>query len=124
MGRKKICKENKFFKRFQKRCLEVFKAHHWQGNIRELRSVVERHLVKNETDLIQESDLDVSLFEKSSQVNPVTMQEIDEHTEGIKRQLVIKAINDSGSQAEASRRLGIAQNCLHYFLAKWGIVNG
>ncbi len=117
-----ICKENKFFKRFQKRCLEVFKAHHWQGNIRELRSVVERHLVKSETDLIQASELDVYLTEKSSQANPVTMEEIDEHTEGIKRQMVIKTINDSGSRAEASRRLGIAQNRLHYFLAKWGVV--
>jgi len=116
-----ICKENGFFKRFQKRCLEVFKAYHWRGNIRELRSVVERHLVQSESDLIQASDLDSSLGEKSHHSNPVTMDEIDEHTDGIKRQMVIKAINDSGSRAEASRRLGIAQNRLHYFLVKWGM---
>ncbi len=116
-----VCKENSFTKRFQRRCLEVFKGYHWSGNIRELRSVVERHLISSETDLIQESDLDAGLFRKSAHLNPVTMDEIDEHAEEIKKRLVVKVINESSSRAEASRRLGIAQNRLHYFLTKWGL---
>lgn len=117
-----ICKENSFVKRFQKRCVEVFKSCHWQGNIRELRSVVERHLVTSESDLIQVENLDISIVDKGFHRSPVTMAEIDDHAEAIKKQMVIKTINETNSKAEASRRLGIAQNRLHYFLAKWGVV--
>ncbi len=115
-----ICKENGFNKRFQRRCLEVLKAYHWSGNIRELRSSVERHLISSECNLIQESDLEYSLLKKSTKANPKTMDEIDDHAEDIKKQLVVKILNESSSKAEASRRLGIAPNRLQYFLSKWG----
>ncbi len=118
-----ICRENGFSKRFQRRCLEVFRSYHWKGNVRELRSVIERHLIRSDSDLISAEELDAQLFEKSNHAAPVTLEDIDKHTEEIKKQFVIKVINESGSRAEASRRLGVAQNRLHYFLTKWGLVN-
>ncbi len=84
--------------------------------------MLESHLIRCEGPLIQESDLDAALFDKSPNATPITMDEIDAHTEEIKKQMVVKAVNESGSKAEASRRLGIAQNRLHYFLTKWGLV--
>jgi transcriptional regulator with GAF, ATPase, and Fis domain len=116
-----ICKENGFYKRFQKRCLEVFKHSPWKGNVRELRSTVERHLIKSDKELIQESDLDAVLFEKANFETPVTMQEIDQHTEDLKKQMIVKVLKESNTRAEASRKLGVTQNRLHYFLVKWGL---
>jgi DNA-binding NtrC family response regulator len=119
-----ICKENSFYKRFQKRCLEIFKHYPWKGNVRELRSTVERHLIKNDKELILESDLDAALFEKTTYEAPVTLEEIDEHAENVKKQMVVKILKESISRAEASRKLGVTQNRLHYFLVKWGLDKG
>lgn len=119
-----ICKENGFTKRFQKRCLEVFKSYHWQNNVRELRGVVERHLISSDKDIINPEDLAANLYVKTVSGSPVTLEQIDEHVELVKRNLVIDIMKSTETKAEASRKLGISQNRLSYFLSKWGLDKG
>lgn len=116
-----ICKENGFTKHFQKRCLDIFKQYNWPGNVRELRAVVESHLIKSYKHVINPEDLSANLFEKANVAAPITLEQIDEHVEDVKKNLVFDVMKSVGSKAEASRKLGISQNRLSYFLEKWGV---
>ena len=116
-----ICKQNNFAKHFQKRCLEVFKSYYWQNNVRELRGVIERHLISSDKNIINPEDLDASLYDKASSNSPITLDQIDEHVELVKKNMVLDILKSTNSKAEASRKLGIGQNRLSYFLGKWGL---
>lgn len=115
-----ICKENGFSRFFHRRCLEVLRKYPWKGNVRELRSVVERHLVRSDANSVRPEDLEAGLYEVHSSPTPVTMKEIDSHVENLKKGLVAEVLK-VGSPAEAARRLGISQNHLSYFMDKWGL---
>ncbi|MDZ4661242.1 MAG: sigma-54 dependent transcriptional regulator [Pseudomonadota bacterium] len=116
-----ICRENNFRTQFKKSCLDVFRNHYWQGNVRELRSVLQRHLIKSEGNIIGPEDLDASLYDKAPASVPVTLEQIDDHVERVKKGLVVDVMKSVGTKAAASRKLGISQNRLHYFLNKWGL---
>ena len=106
----KVCAENGFLRSFHRRCLEVFRSYSWNGNVRELYSVVESHLIASDGDIVKEEDLDPKLFQKKENSNPRTLEEIDLHLDELKKQHVMDAIRDSASKAEAARKLGISPN--------------
>ena len=114
-----VCEENGFIRSFHRRCLEVFRAYPWKGNVRELRSVVESHLIACESDVVKEDDLDARLYQKYESTNPNTLEEIDNQLEEIKRRFVLETLRSSASKAEAARKLDVPQNRLHYFITKW-----
>ena len=49
------------------------------------------------------------------------LEQIDEHVEQVKMNLVVDIMKSTGTKAEASRKFGITQNRLSYFLGKWGL---
>lgn len=118
---REICKENGFSRAFHRRCLEVMRDHHWKGNVRELRSMVERHLIASDSDLIRVEDLDARLYRKKETDEPRTLKEIDNYLEGIKKQMVLEAVKSARTKAEAARKLDIPPNGLHYFVVKYGL---
>jgi DNA-binding NtrC family response regulator len=118
-----ICKQNGFEKSFNRRCLDVLRKQPWRGNVRELRSFVERHLIESDTREILPEHLSVLKGESTGTSEPITMQEIDEHVENVKREFIRKALNETDSKAEAARRLRVAPNRLHYFLEKLRLRN-
>lgn len=118
---KEICKENGINRTFHCRCLEVLRDYHWKGNVRELRSVVERHLISSDSDMIRVEDLDARLYQKKETNEPKTLKEIDNYLEGIKKRMVFDAVKSAKSKAEAARKLDIPPNGLHYFVVKYGL---
>lgn len=116
-----ICKENGFARSIHRRCLEVFRQHTWRGNIRELRSVIERHLISCEAGVVRAEDLDAHLYQSAEERTPTTLEAFDSHFESLKKKLVVDTIKSSNSRAEAARRLGVQQNHLNYYLSKWKI---
>lgn len=118
---REICKENGFNRTFHRRCLEVMRDYQWRGNVRELRSVVERHLIASDGDMIRVEDLDARLYRKKETDEPRTLKEIDDHLEGIKKRMVLDAVNSTRTKAEAARKLDIPPNGLHYFVVKYGL---
>jgi DNA-binding NtrC family response regulator len=116
-----ICKENGFARSFHRRCLEILRGYHWNGNVRELRSVVESHLIANESGVVRVEDLDARLYQKYETSAPITLEEIDGHLDGIKKRFVVETIKNTGSRAAAARKLDVPQNRLHYFLRKWNL---
>lgn len=86
-----------------------------------MRAIVESHLIKSDKYIINPEDLSANLFERTTSTVPVTLEQIDEHVEDVKKSLVFGVMKSVGSKAEASRKLGVSQNRLSYFLEKWGV---
>lgn len=118
---REICKENGFSRSFHRRCIEVMRDYPWKGNVRELRSVIERHLIASDSDLIRVEDLEAVLYQKKVMDEPRTLREIDDHLEGIKKRLVSDVVKGTRTKAEAARKLDIPPNGLHYFVVKYGL---
>ncbi len=116
-----ICAQNNFRKVFNSRCLDVFKSQPWRGNIRELRSMIERHLVDSDAREITPELLSETLFAAKNTDAPKTMDEIDSHVMEVKRTMIRQTLLGSESKAEAARTLNVAPNRLHYFLEKLGL---
>ncbi len=77
-----------------------------------------KFLIANESGVVGVDDLDAKLYQKHPSSTPKTLEEIDEHVDEIKKQLVVDTLKDA-TRAEAARRLGITQSRLHYFITKW-----
>ncbi len=118
---REVCKENGFARSFHRRCLEVFREYSWKGNVRELRSVVERHLIGSESEIVRAEDLEAILYKKSGVEDPRTLEEIDRYLDEKKRKMMADVMKGASSKAEAARRLGIAPNRLHYFTEKYDL---
>jgi DNA-binding NtrC family response regulator len=118
-----ICAANGFRRRFNHACLEIMKKHVWRGNVRGLRSVVEKHLIMADSNEVQPQDLDRSLFESNITELPTTMDEIDSHIDSVKRSHLERIVRESETYAEAARTLKVAPNRLYYFLGKFGLGN-
>ncbi|CAN5419641.1 sigma-54 dependent transcriptional regulator [soil metagenome] len=120
-----VCSQNKFRKLLNRSCLDVFEKLPWRGNVRELRSVVENILVNAEVREIGAEHLEsFNLHGISTAIKaPTTLEEIDDHIQNLKRDLIKKTLLKSQSKAEAARTLKVAPNRLHYFLDKWGLTD-
>ncbi len=118
---REVCKENGFDRSFRRRCLEVFREYSWKGNVRELRSVVERHLIGADSEIVRAEDLEALLYQKRAIEDPRTLEEIDRYLHEKKRQMMADVMKSSSAKAEAARRLDIAPNRLHYFTEKYGL---
>lgn len=114
-----VCRQNSVSRSFHRGCLEVFHQYSWKGNIRELRSCVESHLLRCEVPVIRAEHLDERFTRELSPAAPRTMEDMDARLEIEKKNFVLEAVNSSHSKADASRRLGITPTQLQYFLSKW-----
>ncbi len=115
-----ICESNRFKRSLHRECLEVFRNYQWSGNVRELRSTVERHLLCADANIVRKENLDPAFFNPVKS-KPITLEEIDAHVDGIKKHHIIEVLKSSSTRAEAARRLKIAQNGLQYFINKWNL---
>ncbi len=106
-----------FVKHFQHRTLEVLKKYSWPGNIRELGSVIEKHLIECQGKVVTPEDLDLKLYDAEPvQPGKVTLSIFEECQNKSKLEFLHKTIEQVGSKAEASRRLGVTPTHLQYLL--------
>lgn len=115
-----VCDENNIRKSLHRSCLDVFRSFDWPGNVRQLRSVVEKHLLCCDSDSVKKEDLDPALF-KISKAAPVTLKQLDIQLEEIKKNHVREILKNFPKKSEAARKLDIEQNLLSYFVNKWGL---
>jgi two-component system NtrC family response regulator len=113
-------KKNASQKFFQRRTLEVLRRYPWPGNIRELESAVERHLVISNETMIRPEDLDLKLYESASTLSRgLTFAQFRDLRRDNELQFLEDTIEAaSGNKAEAARRLQIAANHLQHLLNK------
>jgi two-component system, NtrC family, response regulator HydG len=93
---------------------EYLLGYDWPGNVRELENAIERAIVLGSTDQIQPEDLPEQIFETAAGSTSSLKTAYHEAIKEAKRQLIIKALNQSGgSYAKAAALLGIHPNNLH-----------
>lgn len=106
-----------FVKHFQHRTLEILRRYSWPGNIRELGSVIEKHLIECKGTVVTPEDLDLKLYEAQAvQAGKVSLSDFEECQSRSKMDFIHKTIEQVGSKAEAARRLGVTPTHLQYLL--------
>ena len=103
----------------------------WEGNVRELRNVVERAAILADTDFIRERDFTRGLSQAASAIAPVVLAEpVDRHqrTESgdmlsdVERQHIIEVLaRAGGNKAKAARMLGLDRRSLYRRLETYAI---
>src|SRR5256714_9975550 len=90
-------------------------AYDWPGNVRELENAIERAVVLGATDTLLPEDLPESVLE-AAPIEPTgtSLPQYHEAIKQAKRQLILRAVEQSGgSYTEAARLLGVHPNYLH-----------
>ena len=110
--------------------MEMFEDYSWPGNIRQLANTIERAVILEETEIIQEEN--ISLLKpvgKTSEKKDFVDIDISEKTEPYalkdhEKEVIIKALEESlWIQKDAAERLGISPRALNYKIRKLGITH-
>ena len=104
--------------------LEALKQHTWQGNIRELRNVIERSVIVSDKKVIDVDSLPNALHRNIQQkINGKELSAFD--LANAEKKHIEKVINyTNGNKAEAARLLNIAITTLYRKINEYNIGNG
>lgn len=101
---------------FSPEVMEIFRGHHWPGNIRELKNVVERMIVNSEDDTLGRGHVPDYLLKDHTKKNPPvqgdqSLREVLYQTE--KRMILDTLEKCGGNKAKAAEKLGIPRMTLY-----------
>jgi len=110
--------------------LQLMKAYHWPGNIRELRNVIERAMVLSDGREIQADQLPADLSDESDSLPsrlPADLPADGLDLEGLVSTMEAQLIEDAlercgGNQTEAAALLSISRDQLRYRMEKYGMI--
>lgn len=114
--------------------LNVFSEYHWEGNIRELRNVIQRSVIyasQSGKNKIEKSflpqymqNIQVDEINKVIEVNEIKQHEtgLDKYLEKIEKKIIQKTLEELNfNKSEAAKRLKIPRATLYYKIEKYGI---
>ncbi len=100
---------------------EVLLAQDWPGNARELRNIIERAMVLEDTEWIQPSSLGLHadpMVASAPETPPLENMPLQE----AERTMLLRALDKTGwNQSEAARVLGISRDTLRYRMKKFNL---
>jgi len=106
------------------RALDALVAYDWQGNVRQLRNVLESVFVLSEAPRVELADLprDISRIEESS---PAATPSAGLTMEDLEKQAIVDALSrHNGNRTQAAKALAISVRTLHRKLKKFGLGEG
>ena len=100
--------------------VDVLKQYPWPGNVRELGHAIERILILEDTDIIQERNLPSYIIQQQGDVqifpeDPITLEELE------KKYIAFVLKKVGGKKIEAARILGINRKTLSAKINKYGL---
>ncbi|GAU08920.1 sigma-54-dependent transcriptional regulator [Desulfoplanes formicivorans] len=110
--------------------LDAFLAYPWPGNLRQLKNVIERAAILEDTDhirmqnivLSEKNALGVTRMQHSSA--DVKQQESVPTLKDLEREVILDALEQNGwVQKKAAERLGVSPRALNYKIKKFGITH-
>lgn len=122
-------KNNRDVPKISPEVLEIFKRYNWNGNIRELRNVVEHTLVLCTDNVINKDTLPsyILKFVKEKEHNFIKTEstfDLNKSISNLEKKIIIEALkNTKGNKAKAAKLLNIPRSTLHYKLDSYEIVN-
>ena len=112
---------NKSIKGFTDEALEKLKNYKWQGNVRELRNVVEKMTVLSRHDILDVDDIPPYILD----TNPFPTQNEEDETLNVsdnETNLIIRALKESNNnKTAAAKKLGISRRTLHRRISELGL---
>lgn len=117
-------KNEKTNKEFDQKLLAYIQNLEWEGNIRELRSIVTRVATRSESDIIGIDDFEKSYKSKSTQSSSWFPEfhegfSLDKYINEMRDMLFTKALEEAKeNQSEAARKLGVTSQAVHNYLKK------
>jgi len=125
---------DRFNKEFNKHVLgispeamTILKNYHWQGNVRELRNILERIMILENDDMIQCHHLPLELTykpESSPIVDKIHFPATGTALSGVEKAVIQKALQCAGgNQTRAAELLQISRHALRYKMKKHHLLN-
>lgn len=109
-------KANKAVKGITPAALQLLQNHNWKGNIRELKNVIERALIIEDSSQITESSLPFDILTTHTEhQNPFDLSQVEKHH--IQKVL----LHVHGNKTEASRLLNIGLTTLYRKIEEYGL---
>ena len=103
---------------FSAEVMEIFLAHAWPGNIRELENVVEHAVIIAKQEKIQAKDLPQYLLQK-----PLAGQELIT-LQDYEKDVILKTLEETGwNKNQTAKRLKINRSTLYGKMKRYGLVN-
>jgi DNA-binding NtrC family response regulator len=102
--------------------LEAIRSHHWPGNLRELRNVIERSVIVAKGGRIRKEDLPPSVFSQKvrSSGEPASGFPVGTTVDEAEKNLILKTLDATGqNKTRAAEILGISLKTLHNKLKKY-----
>lgn len=116
--------------------LNIFKNYTWEGNVRELRNVIQRSIIlalESSKDRIEEEhlpsylrniDYDIDELSYNSSIEEENKEGLEETLEKLEKEIIKKALNKTGWQkSKAAKILRIPRTTLYYKIEKYGLKN-
>lgn len=122
-------KNNRDVPKISPEVLDIFKKYNWNGNIRELRNVVEHTLVLCTDNVINKDTLPSHIlkFVKEKEHDFIKTEstfDLNKSISNLEKKIIIEALkNTKGNKAKAAKLLNIPRSTLHYKLDSYEIVN-
>ena len=102
----------------------ALEAHSWEGNVRELRSVMERAALVCKGGLVKAADLPLGQDEDEGQPRPDDVNPVQNGStlRDMERQILVRTLAlADGNQSQAARILGLHESTLRFRLRRAGI---
>jgi len=104
---------------FDHECVEVLKAYHWPGNVRQLRNVVERASVVSRGPLVTRADLPPELRQRRGSSSVLEIR-LGSSLEEIEREVIYKTLEFvEGNKMRAAEILGVSLKTLYNKLERY-----
>ena len=119
------CAENGQKVSFTKSTLPYFKDYRWNGNVRELKSIVTRTLILSKSSLIGPKDLDKTLFKKpeknDKEPKATSITLLDKKYDEDKRKIIQMQLRSAKNKTQAAKQLEISPSRLDYYLKRYDL---
>jgi two-component system, NtrC family, response regulator HydG len=101
-------------------CMEILKAYHWPGNVRQLRNVIERGLILTAGPLVTAEDLPLEITRPSRSVGVRFEVSLGCSLDDVERDLIERTLEFvKGNKARASEILGVSLKTLYNRLERY-----
>jgi transcriptional regulator with PAS, ATPase and Fis domain len=101
-------------------CMEILKAYHWPGNVRQLRNVIERALILTAGPLVSALDLPLEITRPSRSVGARFEVALGCSLDDVERDLIERTLEFvKGNKARAAEILGVSLKTLYNRLERY-----
>lgn len=104
--------------------IKLLESYHWEGNIRELKNIVERLVIlskNNDLDLVSEKFLPDVIRNMAIRMKVGPTYSLTDLLEKTEKEAIVAALSKSKSKADAAKLLKIPRSTLYFKMDKYGL---